>query len=212
MYPCSHLLIRLSVCLSVYLSVCLSVCTESSPPLRPMQADATSHNKSQHCCVLLAQQCWARLHGPKSLTGFKLYATSANKCQYCCGSMQTDATCWTQQCCVFLANNVAFVCMGLKVWPVSNYTQQVPTLLWFHANGRKMLDPTMLRVVGQQCCVRLHGPLPSAVPEQYAPSKHFIIRLLMRRRIQNFYLTPSIKFDISLFDCSAKSWNKYWSI
>ena len=22
-----------------------------------------------------------------------------------------------------------------------------------------MLDPTMLRVVGQQCCVRLHGPL-----------------------------------------------------
>ena len=58
----------------------------------------------------------------------------------------------------FLANNVASVCMGLKVWPVPNYTRQVPTLLWFHANGRNMLDPTMLRVVGQQCCVRLHGP------------------------------------------------------
>ena len=34
--------------------------------------------------------------GPKSLTGFKLYATSNNKCQHCCGSMQTDETCWAQ--------------------------------------------------------------------------------------------------------------------
>ena len=36
----------------------------------------------------------------------------------------------SQHCCVllgFLANNVASVCMGLKVWPVSNYTQQLPT-------------------------------------------------------------------------------------
>ena len=24
-----------------------------------------------------------------------------------------------------------------EIWPVSNCTQQVPTLLWFHANGRK---------------------------------------------------------------------------
>ena len=43
--------------------------------------------------------------------------------------MQTDAAsqdivvcCWG-----FLANNVASVCMGLNVWPVSNYTQQVQT-------------------------------------------------------------------------------------
>ena len=75
--------------------------------------------------------------------------------------MQTDATshnivacCWG-----FLANNVASVCMGLNVWPVSNYTQQVSTLLWFHANGRNILGPAMLRVVGQQCCVHLHGAL-----------------------------------------------------
>ena len=74
--------------------------------------------------------------------------------------MQTDATshnivacCWE-----FLANSVASVCMGLNVLPVSNYTQQVPTLLWFHANGRNTLGSTMLRVVGQQCCVRLHWP------------------------------------------------------
>ena len=52
--------------------------------------------------------------------------------------MQTDATSAnnSQHCWVLLANNVASVCMDLKVWPVSNYTQQVPTLLWFHANGR----------------------------------------------------------------------------
>ena len=42
---------------------------------------------------------------PISLTGFKLYAASANKYQQCCCSMQTDATCWAQQCCVLLANN-----------------------------------------------------------------------------------------------------------
>ena len=70
---------------------------------------------------------------------------------------QTDATNHNIVACVGCA---ASVCMGLKVLPVSNYTQQVrqqvPTLLWFHTNGRNMLGPTMLRVVGQQCCVRLH--------------------------------------------------------
>ena len=63
--------------------------------------------------------------------------------------MQTDTTSAnnSQHCRVLLANNVASVCMGLKIWPVSNYTQQVPTLLWFPANGRNkstLLDPTML--------------------------------------------------------------------
>ena len=42
-----------------------------------------------------------------------------------------------------------------------NKCQEVPTLLWFHANGRNMFGPTMLHVVGQQCYVRLHGPLTS---------------------------------------------------
>ena len=40
-----------------------------------------------------------------------------------------------------------------------NECQQVPTLLCFLATGRNTLGPTMLRVVGQQCCVRLYGPL-----------------------------------------------------
>ena len=53
--------------------------------------------------------CYVRLHGPKSLTGFKLYGpTSAKKCQYCCRSMQTDATSHN----IVGFNNVGSVCMG----------------------------------------------------------------------------------------------------
>ena len=62
-----------------------------------MQTDATSHNiVACSWPTILRQFVWAY----KCLTGFKLYATSANNCQPCCGSMQTDATCWAQQCCV----------------------------------------------------------------------------------------------------------------
>ena len=41
-----------------------------------VKAHANGRNKSQRCCVLLGffgQQCCVRLHGPKSLIGFKLY-------------------------------------------------------------------------------------------------------------------------------------------
>ena len=60
---------------------------------------------------------------------------------------------------------VASVCM---VWPVSNRTQQVtvPTsanIVVFPCKRTQqvttLLGPRMLGVVGQQCCVRLHGPL-----------------------------------------------------
>ena len=63
-------------------------------PLITLKAHANECNKCQQIPILLGvvgQQCCVRLHGPKSLTGFKLYATSANKCQHCCGSMQMDA-------------------------------------------------------------------------------------------------------------------------
>ena len=58
-------------------------------------AHANGRKKCQQLPTLLGvvgQQCCIRLHEPKSLTGFKLYATSANKCQHCCDSIQTDAT------------------------------------------------------------------------------------------------------------------------
>ena len=66
--------------------------------------------------------------------------------------MQTDATSAnnSQHCWVLLANSVASICMGLKVWLVSNYTQQVPTLLWLHAT-----DATSHSIVGSSnvgCC------------------------------------------------------------
>ena len=46
-----------------------------------IKAYANGRNKCQQLSTLLGVvglQCCARLHGPKSLTGFKLYATSAN--------------------------------------------------------------------------------------------------------------------------------------
>ena len=45
------------------------------------KAHANRRNKCQQLPTLsgvVGQQCCVRLHGPKSLTGFKLYATSAN--------------------------------------------------------------------------------------------------------------------------------------
>ena len=79
-----------------------------------VKAHGNARNKCQQLPTLLGvvgQQCCVRLHGPKSLTGFKLYATSTNKCQHCCGSMQTDATSHN----IVGPNNVGSVCKGLKV-------------------------------------------------------------------------------------------------
>ena len=133
-----------------------------------MQTDATSHNIVACCWGFLANG-YVRLHGPKSLTGFKLYATSANKCQ----QVPTSANIVvipckrTQQVTTLLPvvegfwPTVASVCiMGLTVWTVSNYLKQVPTLLWFHANGcnKSQHCCLLLGVFSQQCCVRLHGP------------------------------------------------------
>ena len=68
---------------------------ESIEHVLKAHANGYGRNKCQQLPTILAvvgQQCCVRLHGPKSLTGFKLNATSANKCQHCCGSMQMDAT------------------------------------------------------------------------------------------------------------------------
>ena len=56
---------------------------------------------------VVSQQCCVRLHGAKSLTGFKLCATTSNNMQQ---DVQTDATCNIQQCWELLVNNVASVC------------------------------------------------------------------------------------------------------
>ena len=54
-----------------------------------------------------------------------------------------------------LAGHRTIEMLGLvlpKFLPISNYKQQAPTLLWLHAHGHNVLGPTMLHVVGQQCC------------------------------------------------------------
>ena len=70
----------------------------------------------QHGCATLRRSrnqrnvgsCWL-----KSLTGFKLCPTTSNNMQQ---GLQTDATCNIRQCWELLANNVASVCTGLKLW------------------------------------------------------------------------------------------------
>ena len=71
-----------------------------------LKAHANGRNKCQQLPTLMGvvgQQCCVHLHGPKSLTGFKLYATSANIVVVPC-----------KQCWVLLVDNVGSVCMGLK--------------------------------------------------------------------------------------------------
>ena len=46
-----------------------------------------------------------------SSNNFQQVATTRNNKQH---GVQSLATCWAQQCCVLLANNVASVCMGLN--------------------------------------------------------------------------------------------------
>ena len=94
--------------------------------LRPVQTLATLlANKTQHCwaqhvasvctpcCVLLrlVRSCWMKLEtGQTSSNNFQQIATIRKNTQH---GVQTLATCWAQQCCVLLANNVASVCAGL---------------------------------------------------------------------------------------------------
>ena len=66
---------------------------------RYIKLRANRRNNSQQCCV--------RLHGAKSLTGFKLCATTHNNMQQ---GEKTDTTCYIQQCWELLANNVESVC------------------------------------------------------------------------------------------------------
>ena len=76
--------------------------------LRPMQTDATCANNYQQCWVLLAnnEHCVC-LHGPKSLTGFKLNATSANIVVVPCK--------WTQQVPTLLGPTILGV-VGQQCW------------------------------------------------------------------------------------------------
>ena len=73
------------------------------------------------CCVLLrlVGSCWMKFEtGQTSSNNLQQVATTRNNTQH---GVQTLGTCWAQQCCVLLANNVASVCTGLykrksRIW------------------------------------------------------------------------------------------------
>ena len=95
----------------------------------------------QHCALHFAghteqKKCWDLLR--QKFDWFQTirnkYQASANKCQHCCSSLQMDATCWAQQCCVLLAKNVASVCIGLYFYQ----------LCWHEARPNASLASRML--------------------------------------------------------------------
>ena len=96
-----------------------------------LKAHANGRNKSQHCCMLLGvfwPQCCVRLHGPKSLTGFKLYATSTNIVVVPCKRTQhvgsnNYARFWPQ-CCVRLHGPKSLT--GFKLYATSANIVVVP--------------------------------------------------------------------------------------
>ena len=90
-----------------------------SDPKKDCNVRAQTFSRGQHCCksmqfqtgITMLRYFASPLHNnrnvrtccAKSLTGFNYtQLISVNKCQHYCGSMQTDATCWAQQCCVLL--------------------------------------------------------------------------------------------------------------
>ena len=89
----------------------------------------------------------------------KLFVINHTHHHPCCFKAHANGRNKSQHCCVLLHGPKSLP--DFKLYATSaNKCQQVPTLLWFHANERKMLGPAMLRVVGQQSvtsiCIGLH--------------------------------------------------------
>ena len=116
------------------------------------------------------QQCCVRLHGPKSLTSFKLYATSANKCQHCCSSSQTDATCCAQKCCVLFGRPTmlrlfawASTFTRLHTHACEKLTRVRPRLVFVSVN--KILVQVTTEIRSNVCKFKSHS---------YSYSPHFL--------------------------------------
>ena len=92
--------------MNVYFGFCIkswkSPCISAKGPCKRMQQVTTL----LRVVAVFGQQCCVRLHGPKSLTGFKLYATSANIVMVPCKRTQHVVPAMLrvvgQQCCVRL--------------------------------------------------------------------------------------------------------------
>ena len=64
---------------------------------------------------VVGQQCCVRLYGPKSLTGFKLYATSANNVMVPC--KRTHGNNNVACCCTTMLRPFAWALTGLNSFP-----------------------------------------------------------------------------------------------
>ena len=124
-----------------------------------LKAHVNGRNKSQHYRVLLgfmANNVASVLHGPKSLTDFKLYATSANIAVVLCKRTQhvgpKNVTCsWPTMLRPFtwaLVTLVGTCAYSLK--PVKLLAQQVPTSFLF-CDRRSVASVCM---VSQHCWPR----------------------------------------------------------
>ena len=86
-------------------------------------------SRGQHCCGSMQ-------------TGVKAHAKEHNSSQHCCVLLGV----FGQQCCIRLHWPKSLT--GFKLCATSaNKCQQMPTLLWFHANGRNMLGPTVIKML-----------------------------------------------------------------
>ena len=125
---------------------------------------------------------------------YKARAQTFSRGQHCWGSTQTGATLLRYDSPVTAGNNRnvgtcwAKRLTGFKLYATTanivmvpyKRTQQVTTLL----------GPTMLGVFGQQCCVRLHGPL--GLIETEANSEY-------KKTLPLFILTLCIKFECYIY-------------
>ena len=91
-------------------------------------------------------------------TDYKARAQTFPQGQHCCDPMQTGAILLHTLRRSQNKRNVGTCCAksltDFKLYATS--TNKCQNCLRFHANGRHIFFRTMLRVVGQQCCVRLY--------------------------------------------------------
>ena len=66
---------------------------------------------------------------------------------------------------------------------------------------RNMLGPAMLRVVGQQCCVRLHGPFICSTQFLHDLFSYFSRASHRNNHIDNCIISPFISFDFCASCC-----------
>ena len=108
----------------------------------------------------VAQQCCARLHGTTTMLALvKTYAyahcnLTKNRGKDYCTRMHR----FFRRPPIMLAV-VAFVCMHLATSANNSQHRWANNVVTCCVRLYGPLGPTMLRVVGQQCCVRLHVPL-----------------------------------------------------